>query len=119
MHHDSSILIWDRRASDSLFRLEAENYRTLPRADLLLARGRTIVKKYIAPGATRAVPLSEPVRERILAACGSELVGPGLFVEAQVQVWLLAIVSATSHALPNPLSEYLPYNVISHSNAIT
>lgn len=67
-------------------RLEAENYRTLPRADLLLARARTIINKYIAPGASRAVPLSEPVRERILAGCDSELVGPGLFMEAQMQV---------------------------------
>lgn len=67
-------------------RLEAENYRTLPRADLLLARARTIINKYIAPGASRAVPLSEPVRERIMAGCYSELVGPGLFMEAQMQV---------------------------------
>jgi hypothetical protein len=67
-------------------RLEAESYRTLPRADLLLARGRAIAEKYTAPGATRSVPLSEPIRERILTCCASELVGPGLFIEAQVQV---------------------------------
>jgi hypothetical protein len=66
--------------------LEAESYRTLPRADLLLDRGRAIAEKYIGPEAVRAVALSEPVRERILACCKSELFGPGLFIEAQVEV---------------------------------
>lgn len=67
-------------------RLEAEDFRTLPRADLLIARSRTIVKKYIASDASRAVALSEAVRERILVCCESGMVGPGLFLEAQTQV---------------------------------
>lgn len=73
-------------ASSVVCRLEAESYRTLPRADLLLARSRAIAEKYLAPAAIRSVPLSEHIRERILASCDSELVGPGLFIEAQVQV---------------------------------
>jgi hypothetical protein len=77
-------------------RLEAESYRTLPRADLLLARGRAIAEKYIAPEAIRTVPLSEPVRDKILARCDSALVGPGLFIEAQTQV---------RHVLPSRVPE--------------
>lgn len=67
-------------------RLEAEEFRTLPRADLLLARSRTLVKKYVASDARRAVPLSEAARDRITACCDSDMVGPGLFLEAQTQV---------------------------------
>lgn len=90
-------------ASSVVCRLEAESYRTLPRADLLLARGRAIAEKYIAPEAIRSVPLSEPVRDRILASCDSALVGPGLFIEAQTQV---------RHVLPSRVPEGIAWGLL-------
>jgi hypothetical protein len=91
-----------RSFSSYVSRLEAESYRTLPRADLLLNRARAIAERYLVPGGIRSVPLSDSVQERILVCCDSELVGPGLFIDAQVQV------GRTRNLLPNSLQDSRP-----------
>jgi hypothetical protein len=83
-------------------RLEAESYRTLPRPDLLLNRARAITERYLVPGGIRSVPLSDSVQERILVCCDSELVGPGLFIDAQVQV------CRTTNLLSTSLQDWSP-----------
>lgn len=67
-------------------RLEAEEFRSLPRADLLATRGRAIIDKYLAAEASRPLVLPESVRAKVLAMAEAELVGPGLFIDAGIHV---------------------------------
>lgn len=67
-------------------RLEAEEFRNLPRADLLAARGRTIIDKYLSRNGSRPLPLPEAVRAKILAMADADLIGPGLLIDAGIHV---------------------------------
>lgn len=68
-------------------RLEAEDYRNLPRQDLLLIRSKALIRKYIhLETATHPLGLSDDVREKILDLERRAIVGPGLLIEAQMQV---------------------------------
>lgn len=69
-----------------LHRLEAEEYRSLPRQDLLLQRSHALIPKYFSKEATRPIGISDDIRERILQHFEQDLAPPGLFLEAQTQV---------------------------------
>lgn len=81
-----------------LSRLEAEDYRNLPRQDLLLIRSKALIRKYIhLETATHPLGLSDEVREKILDLERRAIVGPGLLIEAQMQV---RCIHKTSHCHP-------------------
>jgi hypothetical protein len=66
-------------------RLEAQEYRRLPRLDLMVSRSRKIIRKYIDKGAQTPVALSARTLAHVLRS--RHIPGPALLWEAQNEVY--------------------------------
>jgi hypothetical protein len=73
-------------------RVEAEEYRLLPRQDLLARRANKIIAKYISDGAQTPLPLRESIRGEVVYTARAGIPGPGLFLPTQIEVRLMLMM---------------------------